>query len=99
MRTYHDQLPYEDGDPPSSNQGFHCGALLAARELGYEVSDEDFEKAKEGYRRMFNAEGGYMATSLMRQEHIGQDSLYGEVLTFAVFGERLSTRRDREEAP
>ncbi|HRE20264.1 MAG TPA: enoyl-CoA hydratase-related protein, partial [Rhabdaerophilum sp.] len=29
MRTYHDQLPYEDGDPPSSNQGFHCGALLA----------------------------------------------------------------------
>lgn len=89
MRTYHDQLPYEDGDPPSSNQGFHCGALLAARELGYDVTDEDIEKAKAGYRSMFNAEGGYMATSLMQQEHIGQDSLYGEVLTYAVFGEKL----------
>ena len=89
FRTYHDQLPYEDGDPPSSNQGFHCGALFAARELGYDVSDEDIEKAKAGYRRMFNVEGGYMATSLLQQEHIGQDSLYGEVLTFAVFGERL----------
>jgi hypothetical protein len=54
MRTYHDQLPYEDGDPPSSNQGFHCGALFAARELGYEVTDADIERAKEGYRRMFN---------------------------------------------
>jgi len=89
MRTYHDQLPYEDGDPPSSNQGFHCGALLAARELGFDVSDADIERAKEGYRRMFNEEGGYMATSLMQQEHIGQDSLYGEVLTYAVFGEKL----------
>jgi hypothetical protein len=89
FRTYMDILPYEDGDPPSSNQGFHCGALLAARELGFKVSDEDFERAKAGYRRMFNAEGGYMATSMMQQEHIGQDSLYGEVLTYAVFGERL----------
>jgi hypothetical protein len=25
----------------------------------------------------------------MQQEHIGQDSLYGEVLTYAVFGEKL----------
>lgn len=89
MRTYHDQLPYEDGDPPSSNQGFHCGALLAARELGYDVPDADFERAKAAYRSMFNAEGGYMATSLQQQEHIGQDALYGEVLTYAVFGEKL----------
>ncbi len=89
MRTYHDQLPYEDGDPPSSNQGFHCGALFAARELGFDVSDADIELAKAGYRKMFNEEGGYMATSLMQQEHIGQDSLYGEVLTYAVFGEKL----------
>ena len=89
MRTYHDQLPYEDGDPPSSNQGFHCAALLAARELGYEVSDEEIERAKAGYARMFNSDGGYMATSLMQQEHIGQDALYGEVLCYAVFGEKL----------
>lgn len=89
FRTYMDMLPYEDGDAPSSNQGFHCGALLAARELGFKVSDEEIERAKEGYRRMFNVEGGYMATSLMQQEHIGQDSLYGEVLTYAVFGEKL----------
>jgi hypothetical protein len=89
MRTYHDQLPYEDNDPPSSNQGFHCGALFAAKELGYDVSGEDIAKAKAGYLRMFNAKGGYMATSLIQQEHIGQDALYGEVLTYAVFGERL----------
>jgi hypothetical protein len=89
MKTYHDMLPYDDDDAPSSNQGFHCGALMAARELGYPVTDEDIEKAKAGYRRMFNADGGYMATSLKQQDHIGQDSLYGEVLTYAVFGEKL----------
>ncbi|MBI2435643.1 MAG: hypothetical protein HYV26_22540, partial [Candidatus Hydrogenedentes bacterium] len=91
MKTYHDQLPYDDDDAPSSNQGFHCGALFAARELGYAVSDEEIERAKAGYRRMFNEAGGYMATSLKQQEHVGQDALYGEVLTFAVFGERLLT--------
>lgn len=89
FRTYHDMLPYDDDDAPSSNQGFHCGALLAARELGFEVFDADFERAKAGFARMFNEEGGYMATSLKQQHHIGQDSLYGEVLTYAVFGEKL----------
>jgi hypothetical protein len=89
MRTYHDMLEYEDGDSPSSNQGFHCGALFAARELGYPISDGEIAKAKAGYARMFNADGGYMQTSLMKPELIGQDSLYGEVLTYAVFGEKL----------
>jgi len=89
MKTYHDQLPYDDDDAPSSNQGFHCGALLAAKELGFPVTDEDIERAIAGYRRMFNDEGGYFATSLKQQNHVGQDALYGEVLTFAVFGRRL----------
>jgi len=89
FRTYHDLLEYEDGDTPSSNQGFHCGALFAARELGYAISDEEIAKAKSGYARMFNVEGGYFQTSLMQPQHIGQDSLYGEVLTYAVFGEKL----------
>ena len=89
MKTYHDQLEYEDDDAPSSNQGFHCGALLAAKELGFEVSEEDIEKAAAGYARMFNEAGGYFATSLKQQDRIGQDSLYGEVLTYAVFGRKL----------
>jgi hypothetical protein len=88
-KTYHDQLPYEDDDAPSSNQGFHCGALLAARELGFPVTDADVEKAIAGYGRMFNATNGYFATSLKQQEHMGQDSLYGAVLTYAVFGRKL----------
>ena len=89
FKTYHDQLPYDDDDAPSSNQGFHCGALMAARELGFDVKEDDIGKAIEGYRRMFNAQGGYMATSLKQMDHIGQDALYGEVLTFAVFGKKL----------
>jgi hypothetical protein len=89
FRTYHDQLNYEDGDPPSSDQGFHCGALMAARELGFPVTDEDINKAIAGYRRMFNIDGGYMATSLEQMENIGQDALYGEVLTWVVFGKKL----------
>jgi len=88
-KTYHDQLPYDDDDSPSSDQGFHCGALLAARELGFPVTDEDINKAIEGYCMMFNREGGYFATSLKQQEKIGQDALYGEVLTYAVFGRKL----------
>ncbi|MBX7256616.1 MAG: hypothetical protein K1Y02_09665 [Candidatus Hydrogenedentes bacterium] len=88
-KTYHDQLPYEDGDAPSSNQGFHCGALMAAKELGFDVTDAEIDKAIEGYKRMFNAQGGYMATSLMQQDHVGQDALYGEVLTYCVFGRKL----------
>ena len=89
MKTYHDQLEYDDDDAPSSNQGFHCGALLAARELGFPVSDADLEKAIDGYRRMFNESGGYFATSIKQQDRIGQDSLYGEVLTYAIFGKKL----------
>ena len=89
MKTYHDQLPYDDDDAPASNQGFHCGALLAAKELGFPVTDADVERAIAGYRRMFNDQGGYFATSLKQQNHVGQDALYGEVLTFAVFGRRL----------
>ena len=89
MKTYHDQLPYDDDDAPSSNQGFHCGALLAAQELGFPVTETDIERAIAGYRRMFNPSGNYFATSLKQQNHVGQDSLYGEVLTFAVFGRRL----------
>ncbi len=89
FKTYHDQLPYDDDDAPSSNQGYHCGALMAARELGFDVSDADIDKAMAGYRRMFNTTGGYMATSLKQQQHIGQDALYGEVLTFCVFGKKL----------
>ena len=89
FKTYHDLLVYEDDDSPSSDQGFHCGALMAASELGFPVNDEEIDKAVAGYRRMFNPAGGYMATSLKQPEHVGQDSLYGEVLTFAVFGRRL----------
>ena len=89
MKTYHDQLPYDDDDAPSSNQGFHCGALLAAKELGFPVTDADIERAIAGYRCMFNDQGSYFATSLKQQNHVGQDALYGEVLTFAVFGRRL----------
>jgi len=89
MKTYHDQLEYDDDDAPSSDQGFQCGALLAARELGFPAADADIEKAIEGYRRMFNESGGYFATSLKQQDRIGQDSLYGEALTYAVFGKKL----------
>jgi len=89
FRTYHDQLYYEDDDSPSSNQGFHCGALLAAKELGFPVTDDEINKAIAGYSRMFNKDGGYMATSLRQQENIGQDALYGEVLTYAVFAKKL----------
>jgi hypothetical protein len=89
FRTYHDLLPYEDGDPPSSDQGFHCAALLGARELGFGVTEDDLQAAIGAYRRMFNSAGGYMPTSLQQQQHIGQDALYGEVLAFAVFGRKL----------
>jgi hypothetical protein len=91
FRTYHDQLNYEDDDAPSSNQGFHCGALMAARELGFPVTDEEIDRAITGFRRMFNNDGGYMATSLKQMENIGQDALYGEVLTYVVFGKKLLT--------
>lgn len=88
-KTYHDQLNYEDDDAPSSDQGFHCGALMAAKELGFPVTDKEIDNAIAGYRRMFNKVGGYMATSLKQQENIGQDGLYGEVLTYVVFGRKL----------
>ena len=89
FRTYMDILEYEDGDPPTANQGFHCGALLAARELGLEVPDADIAQSTAAYAAMFNEEGGYFPTSLQQQHHIGQDTLYGAVLTHAVFGEKL----------
>ena len=91
FKTYMDVLKYDVGDAPVSNQGFHCGAMLAARELGLNATEEDFQRTVAGYRRMFNAKGGYMPTSVMQPQHVGQDTLYGEVMTFAVFGRKLLT--------
>ncbi len=90
-KTYHDVLPYEDGDCPASNQGFHCGALMAAQELGLGVDDADVERAIAGYRSLFNAGRGFMPTSRMQPDVLGQDTLYGATLTYAVFGRKLLT--------
>lgn len=90
-KTYHDVLPYDDDDCPASNQGFHCGALLAAKELGLEVTERDIERAIEAYRSLFNAERGFMPTSRKLRDTLGQDTLYGATLTYAVFGKKLLT--------
>ena len=44
-----------DDDVPASNQGFHCGALMAAQELGLPVSNEDIDRAKFGDRGVAQA--------------------------------------------
>jgi hypothetical protein len=88
-KTYMDILEYDDDDAPVSNQGFHCGALMAARELGFPVSEGDIERARAGYQRMFNREAGYFPTSIKKTDQIGQDTLYGAALTYAVFGRKV----------
>ena len=88
-KTYHDVLLYDEDDCPASNQGFHCGALLAAKELGLGVTDADIERASTGYRSLFNHERGFMPTSRKQHDTLGQDTLYGATLTYAVFGKKL----------
>jgi hypothetical protein len=88
-KTYMDVLEYDDGDAPVSNQGFHCGALMAARELGFPVTEADIAQAREGYEGMFNRAGGYYPTSVKQADRIGQDTLYGAALTYAVFGRKV----------
>jgi len=88
-KTYMDILEYDDDDAPVSNQGFHCGALMAARELGFSVTDADIDRAMAGYRRMFNRVGGYFPTSIKQADRIGQDTLYGAALTYAMFGRKV----------
>ncbi|MGE5296467.1 MAG: hypothetical protein ACM3VT_16730 [Solirubrobacterales bacterium] len=90
-KTYHDVLPYDEDDSPASDQGFHCGALLAAQELGLAVTGQDIERAIIGYRSLFNAERGFMPTSRKLRDTLGQDTLYGATLTYAVFGKKLLT--------
>lgn len=90
-KTYMDILPYNEGDAPASNQGFHCGALMAARELGLPVAEADIERAISAYQRIFNTKLGFMPTSLMKQDILGQDTLYGATLTYAVFGRKVLT--------
>jgi hypothetical protein len=88
-KTYMDVLEYDDDDAPVSDQGFHCGALMAAHELGFPVSERDIEKAIIGYQQMFNRDAGYFPTSARKKDQIGQDSLYGAALTYAVFGRKI----------
>lgn len=88
-KTYMDILEYDDDDAPVSNQGFHCGALLAAKELGFPVTEANIQRAIAGYQRMFNATGGYFPTSIKQADRIGQDTLYGAALTYAVFGRKI----------
>ncbi|MFM8707799.1 MAG: hypothetical protein ACKOHK_06885, partial [Planctomycetia bacterium] len=90
-KTYHDVLPYDDDDSPTSNQGFHCGALLAAKELGLGVTDQEIDRAIAAYRGLFNTTLGFMPTSRKKPDTLGQDTLYGATLTFAVFGKKLLT--------
>lgn len=90
-KTYHDVLPYDDDDSPTSNQGFHCGALLAAKELGLGVTDQEIDRAITAYRGLFNTTRGFMPTSRKKPDTLGQDTLYGATLTFAVFGKKLLT--------
>lgn len=90
-KTYHDVLPYDDGDAPASDQGFQCGALLAARELGLGATEADIARAETAYRALFNAERGFMPTSRKQRDILGQDTLYGATLTYAVFGRKLLT--------
>jgi len=88
-KTYHDVLLYDEGDCPTSNQGFHCGALLAARELGLGATEQDVERAIRAYRSLFNAQRGFFPTSRQQRDTLGQDTLYGATLTYAVFGRKL----------
>jgi hypothetical protein len=54
-KTYHDVLLYDDDDCPVSNQGFHCGALLAAQEMGLTVTEQDIERAIAAYHSLFTS--------------------------------------------
>jgi hypothetical protein len=90
-KTYMDVLHYDDDDCPASNQGFHCGALMAAKELGLPATDQDIVRAIAAYQRIFNAKLGFMPTSLKQQDVLGQDTLYGATLTYAVFGRKVLT--------
>jgi len=90
-KTYHDVLLYDNDDCPASNQGFHCGALLAAKELGLGVTDAEIERAIAGYRSLFNTERGFLPTSRKQRGTLGQDTFYGATLTYAVFGRKLLT--------
>lgn len=90
-KTYMDVLHYDDDDAPASNQGFHCGALMAAKELGLSVSERDIDHAIAAYQRMFNKKHGFMPTSMKKQDVMGQDTLYGATLTYAVFGRKVLT--------
>ena len=87
-KSYMDLFYYADGDSPTSNQGFHCGALRAGQELGVGVSDGDIGRACRAYAAMFHRAGGYFPTSAMRPEIFGGDALYGEAVTFAAFGKK-----------
>jgi hypothetical protein len=87
-KTYMDLFYYADGDSPTSNQGFHCGALMAARELSLGSDESAIARACHAYADMFNTAGGYFPSSVMRPEVFGGDALYGEAVTFAAFGRK-----------
>ena len=90
-KTYHDVLLYDNDDCPTSDQGFHCAALLAARELGLGVTEVEIQRAIAGYVALFNPELGFFPTSRKQRETLGQDTLYGATLAYAVFGKKLLT--------
>lgn len=90
-KTYMDVLEYDHDDAPASNQGFHCGALMAAQELGLPATEADIARAIAAYQAMFNTERGFMPTSRKQRDILGQDTLYGATLTYAVFGRKVLT--------
>src|SRR5262249_43918017 len=43
------------------------------------------------YRGIFNGKRGFMPTSRMQKDTLGQDTLYGATLTYAAFGRKVLT--------
>jgi len=64
---------------------------MAAKELGLPVTNAEIDAAVRAYRSLFNVEKGFMPTSRMQADTMGQDTLYGATLTYAVFRKKLLT--------
>ena len=76
---------------PPATRASTAGRCWRRRNWGSPSPSQDIERAIAAYRSLFNTERGFMPTSRKLRDTLGQDTLYGATLTYAVFGKKLLT--------
>lgn len=86
-KSWFDAFKFPTVDVVTYNQGIYATALLAAKTLGLDVSDEETQKAIDGYNSLLHPTGRLQLSKNVPYKDVS--SLFGEFLSEWLFDKKL----------